>query len=105
MFWKCINVSISKTAKTDTVRFADFKFPKQYSKLEDLVMLCNTSLWEYFIPTLWKRPRFLKKQEYYMFYGKSSKKLYGKKYANISRRPEDVWYQIEYAKMFCCFWL
>lgn len=44
MFWKCINVSTSKTAKTDTVWFSDWKFPKQYNKLEDLVMLCGISV-------------------------------------------------------------
>lgn len=44
MFWKSINFHISKTAKTDTVWFDEGKFPKQYNKLEDFIMLCGISV-------------------------------------------------------------
>lgn len=34
-----MNFNISKTAKTDTVWFADWKFPEQYDKLNNLIVL------------------------------------------------------------------
>lgn len=47
--------SISKAAKKGTVQFVEWKFPKQYNKLEGLVMLYGI-LCKYFIPT-WNEPK------------------------------------------------
>lgn len=48
----------SKTAKTDTVWFADLKFPKQYNKLEVLVVLCGISVRVFYFNTE-KKPQGL----------------------------------------------
>lgn len=48
----------SKTAKTDSVWFADLKFPKQYNKLEVLVVLCGISVRVFYFYTEKKTPRF-----------------------------------------------
>lgn len=55
MYIVLLYFSISKAAKTSTIRFVEWKFPKQYNKLEVLIMLCGV-LWDYFIPTL-KEPK------------------------------------------------
>lgn len=52
----------SKTAKTDSVQFADLKFPKQYNKLEVLVVLCGISVRVFYFYTEKKTPRFFLKK-------------------------------------------
>lgn len=108
MFLKYMNFNISKTAKTDTVWFADWKFPKHYNKLNNLVVLRGIPGRLFYsvkrkltLPCLPLTPPplfFFKEQEY----GNHPQNC-KPKYANVPKRSEDIGRRYRMCEAFSIF--